>query len=195
MTDGDCVYRGVCGAIHIEPTDITAMVVCDRFQSPYQCPRRGGLEGWAACTAGVYCNAYARLLLPHVEERNKPRHIDCSDARSLCAQSCGYSFSCVSQWLLKRLDRRNRRTVTSASVTCLRHSCQLQLSRTDAERVAKSFRKSMSRATSRWRRRWATSLVERARPHDSGMDPVRACHGSHLPAALRRSTAGSERRS
>ena len=34
-----------------------------------------------------------------------------------------------------------------------------------------SLRKSRSRATSHRRRRWATSLVERARPHDSGSGP------------------------
>ena len=47
---------------------------------------------------------------------------DCSDARSLCAQFCGYPFSCVPQWLLKRLDRNTRHTVASVFVQAAQHS-------------------------------------------------------------------------
>ena len=93
---------------------------------------------------------------------------DGSDARSLCAQFCGQHSSRVPQWLLKRLDSGTRHTVASATVTCLRHSSN---GRPIGVLLPASLRKSRSRATSRRRRRWATSLVERARPHDSGSGP------------------------
>ena len=47
---------------------------------------------------------------------------DCSDARSLCAQSCGQHGSRVPQWLPKRLGRNTRHTVASVFVQAAQHS-------------------------------------------------------------------------
>ena len=61
--------------------------------------------------------------------------------------------------------------------TATGHLFASQLQRTAdlcCPQVSRKSGKSRSRATSRRRRRWATSLVERARPHDSGSGPLDA---------------------
>ena len=86
-----------------------------------------------------------------------------SDARALCAQSLGYHSSRLPQWLLKRLDRNTRHTVASVSVQAAQHS-----SNGRPNCGSQKFTQEQRSSDIRRRTRWATSLVERARPHDSG---------------------------
>jgi len=103
---------------------------------------------------------------------------DCSDARSLCAQSCGQHGSRVPQWLPKRLGRNTRHTVASVFVQAAQHS-----SNGRPICAAQKFTQEQVSSDVHRRRRWGRPLSSSAHARTT-QDPDRARHGSHLPAAL-----------
>ena len=120
--------------------------------------------------------------------KSKPRHRFFRRALAMRAILRGYPFSlsCVPQFNGCSSGLSLERPTHSPHCgECVGHLFARQSSNGPRrERVPKSFRKSRSRATSRRRRRWATSLVERARPHDPGSGPCTPLKVQYLPAAL-----------
>ena len=100
----------------------------------------------------------------HVVEQNPRQNVHSARAVSrnlLSTRARARLNGCSS-----RLDRRTRHTVASAPVTCLRHS-----SNGRPRKGTQKFAEEQRSSDIRRRTRWATSLVARARPHDSGSSP------------------------